>query len=392
MKKKKWALLLTAYCGIGEVEAARFLVTSTNDTQQPTSLRGAILRANKNNRNNVIVLPTGTYRLTIAGANENHGRTGDLDITRGALTIIGLGSNVVIDANGLGDRVFHVLPRATLKLENLIITGGHASSGTNGFLGGNGSSGGGIHNSGTLVLHSCVVSNNYSGAGGHSTSCFGMAGNGGNGGGIFNRGRMSMNRSTVAGNSTGKGGTGGHCMGNAGSFSQGGNGGAGAGIFNAGTMTLSECAIEGNSSGGGGPLYGNGGDGGGTYNTGNLLLSACLVQGNSAGASEAANGGGGNGGGIFNAGHLTLYNCVIDGNSGGGGGGAPDSFSPGGGHGGSGGASITLAPQSSSIARSPTMLAGPVPLAVVGVLRCQEVLAPQVAPVAAAAEFSTMEI
>ncbi len=338
MNKWRHLLVVCVLLAFGQQALSRtFFVASPEDTTKVTSLRGAIIQANRRGLYNTIVLTGTNYQLTIRGTSEDAAYTGDLDVVRGVLRIVGKGSNVVIDASRLGDRVFHVLPRATLILENVIITGGQASGGTNGFLGANGSSGGGLHNSGTLVLYDCVLSNNYSGAGGHSTSCFGTAGNGGHGGGIFNRGRAFMNRCTVVGNSTGTGGTGGHCMGNVGSFSQGGNGGAGAGIFNAGVMMLNECAVEANLCGGGGPLYGKGGDGGGVYNTGNLILSACLVRSNSAGAGEAANGGGGDGGGIFNAGHLTLYNCVIASNTGGSGGAAPDSFSPGGGHGGNGG-------------------------------------------------------
>ncbi len=57
---------------------------------------------------NTINLPSGTYTLTIAGANEDASATGDLDITSN-LTIKGAGSsNTIIDGNSL-DRVIQVL-------------------------------------------------------------------------------------------------------------------------------------------------------------------------------------------------------------------------------------------------------------------------------------------
>src|ERR1039457_7306768 len=102
-------------------------ITSTSDKTSANSLRGAILRANKFGGNNIIILARNHYQLTISGADEDACRTGDLDITRGNLTITGLSrSQVTIDATGLGDRVFHVLPGAHLTLVNLVVTGGSA--------------------------------------------------------------------------------------------------------------------------------------------------------------------------------------------------------------------------------------------------------------------------
>ncbi len=107
------ALLFSA-----STKAALFVVTDTNDSMNLTSLRGAIITANRIGRNNTIFLGANrdlrasdqqsTYRLTISGTNEDAARTGDLDITQGNLKIVGVGSNVTIDATGLGDRVFQV--------------------------------------------------------------------------------------------------------------------------------------------------------------------------------------------------------------------------------------------------------------------------------------------
>src|SRR5271170_5393112 len=44
------------------------------------SLRSAIEAANAKPNADTIILPAGTYKLTIAGTNENNAATGDLDI------------------------------------------------------------------------------------------------------------------------------------------------------------------------------------------------------------------------------------------------------------------------------------------------------------------------
>jgi CSLREA domain-containing protein len=73
------------------------------------SLREAILAANATPGADTILLPAGVHRLTIVGACENAGMTGDLDVTY-ALTITGAGPDQsIVDAAGLSDRVLHVL-------------------------------------------------------------------------------------------------------------------------------------------------------------------------------------------------------------------------------------------------------------------------------------------
>src|SRR6516162_5801277 len=63
------------------------------------SLRSAIMAADARGGNNTITLPSGTFLLTIPGAGEDAGATGDLDIT-GNLTIKGKGpAGTIIDGN-----------------------------------------------------------------------------------------------------------------------------------------------------------------------------------------------------------------------------------------------------------------------------------------------------
>jgi CSLREA domain-containing protein len=133
------------------VAAASITVTTTNDelnTDSACSLREAIQAVNTasgvsgcaaGSGNDTILLPAGTYTLTIAGGNENNNATGDLDIfpTSSAvprtLTIQGSGATTtVVDGNQL-DRVFHLIDQnATLILRNLTVRNGRLPSAQNG--------------------------------------------------------------------------------------------------------------------------------------------------------------------------------------------------------------------------------------------------------------------
>src|SRR5205807_2430480 len=107
-------------------------VTKTADTNDSVcdsdcSLREAIVAANGNGQADMIAVPAGTYHLTIAGAGEEAAATGDLDITSD-MTIIGAGAtSTIIDATGLGDRVFEEPPAAAATASNSDVTikGGH---------------------------------------------------------------------------------------------------------------------------------------------------------------------------------------------------------------------------------------------------------------------------
>jgi CSLREA domain-containing protein len=89
-------------------QAATFTVTKTADTNDGAcnadcSLREAIVAANAPGADSII-LPAGTYTLTIAGAGEDGALTGDLDITSD-LTLTGAGADVTtINGGGLGER------------------------------------------------------------------------------------------------------------------------------------------------------------------------------------------------------------------------------------------------------------------------------------------------
>lgn len=254
-----------------------FLVSTASDGVGINTLRGAILAANAAGGNNTIILTRSVYQLTLPGSREDAGRTGDLDITRGNLTIVGpSASRATITAVGLDDRVFHVLPNAHLKLENLIITGGSGTSAPLFFL--PGENGGGINNAGVLTLNNCLLTRNVSGHGVYGTGGYGGS-SGGDGGGIYNRGKLVMNNCQISENGCGVG--------------TAGPGGSGGGIANTGSMTLNQCSICFNSAGRGGrangqSIYGDdGGDGGGIYNSGTALINFCDISHNTTGEGTA---------------------------------------------------------------------------------------------------------
>ena len=126
---------------------------SSADADGNSSLRAAIMEANALVGDDTILLIPGTYRLTIAGRDDDSARFGDLDVSD-SLTIIGSGTDqTFIDAADL-DRVFHVLPGGTLNLKNLTILGGEVVNG------------GGILNQGFLSLNNVVVQDNNADFGG----------------------------------------------------------------------------------------------------------------------------------------------------------------------------------------------------------------------------------
>ncbi|HXF10280.1 MAG TPA: choice-of-anchor Q domain-containing protein [Desulfuromonadaceae bacterium] len=359
---------LAAWVGCGmlllEIPAysRTFHIRSLDDRLDSKGLRGAVIEANRLGGNNTIVLerpafprrlqPIATiFRLSISGALEDAAWTGDLDITNGNLTIIGTRPYMVIDARGLGDRVFQVLPGASLTLSNLAITGGIGSN-TNryyDFIDTYDADGGAIRNSGTLILQNCSITGNtivYA-------NPFNPTGFTAQGGGIYNEGIAQLDHTIVSQNTI---------IGDprynflTDESKPGGNGG---GIYNIGTMVLNQCHISNNSSGNGGSTVwasqapstgGEGGGGGGIYNEGNLTLNFCTVNDNICGAGGwgggygpeggGPGGAGGSGGGILNEGSLTLNTCTISHNFCGiGGHGGPGNLTNGGrgGQGGSGG-------------------------------------------------------
>jgi hypothetical protein len=246
-----------------------------------------------------IVVPVGTYKLTISGTSTNEGSLkifGKLRV-KGAST-----TGTIIDAAGLGAQVIEVKTGASTTISNLMITGGNDDTGGGGIsVGSNATTtlsgvtvtanpGGGIDNDGTLTIDDSSITGN-TGGGIHSRII-----NSGNtltvnnstisentstdfGGGISNGGKLTVNNSTISGNTAGD---------------------EGGGIFNgdSGTLTISQSTVSGNTAASGaGGIASNGGD---------VDILNSTISGNTAN--------GGNGEGLEHdstSGTLTIINSTI---------------------------------------------------------------------------------
>jgi CSLREA domain-containing protein len=262
-----FALLLAWVLSLGAARAAvttAFTVTKFTDSNDGAcdadcSLREAIIAANAAAGPDTIILPAGTYSLTLSGF-EDGAAAGDLDITDD-LTLSGVGADVtVIDAKELGDRVLHVLT-STVTISGVAVTNGQTD-----FSGGAGI----LNTGGSLTLLDSLVSQNVT--------------NFGEGAGLYNTGALTLTNSRLSHNGTG------------------GGFGSGGGIYNVGRLTLITSIVEHSS------VFEASG-GGGIYNAGLLTMRDSSVRNNSNGGFFGA------GGGIANAGTMTVTGSTISDNA-----------------------------------------------------------------------------
>src|SRR5271157_3070418 len=120
-----FAALALGIFGVSPTEAAVFTVNDTVDAVDVNpgdgicataagtcSLRAAVQETNALPGPDTIIVPAGTYALTIPGADEEAAATGDLDVTD-VLVIQGAGAGTtIVDGAGL-DRLFDVHPPAS---------------------------------------------------------------------------------------------------------------------------------------------------------------------------------------------------------------------------------------------------------------------------------------
>jgi hypothetical protein len=309
MKNKFLHLLMALNCLLLAHTALAWTVTSYAD-EGPGSLREAI-------------------RVTTAGDTITFapGLTGTITLTSGelaighSLNIVGPGAKVLtIDGNNQS-RVFNILsntPYPTVNIANLTIHAGHVigpnSTGPDNPDGGP-ALGGGIFNSGTLVLNDCSIAANYvSGGDGGQIESDHAPGSGGDGigAGIYSVGMVAITNCTFYSNIA-KGGseTGDPVAG------LGGNGIGGAIYFTSGFLV--NCTFAWNYVFGGKALNGgSGGDGrGGGIAIGSHvdpveLISCTIARNASQGGDGLYNGwaGKGLGGGIYASG-LWLENTIV---------------------------------------------------------------------------------
>src|SRR5438552_2630776 len=160
------ALLCAALAGIGSVEAATLIVTSTADSGVG-SLRAAIAASSDGDTIQFDPALNGqTISLTSA----------ELAIDK-YITISGPGPNLLTVSRSSGTfRIFHVLPGRTVILEGLTIRNGNGNSNSGG--------GGVLNDHATVTINNCVIRQN-------SQSPFGR------GGGLYNDGSAGSATSTI---------------------------------------------------------------------------------------------------------------------------------------------------------------------------------------------------
>lgn len=197
--------------------AATITVTTVDDelnTDGDCSLREAIVAANTDagvdactagNGDDLVMLPAGTYELSVAGAGENAAATGDLDLA-GTVAIVGAGRVSTHVVGNPGDRIFEVLANTDVQLESMTLR--DASPMLNG---------GAIANHGTLTVTNCNIIGNVS--------------NGSTGGAIYSyaTSALTVRLSQIAGNYASS------------------DGGA---IASHGTTVLEDVSFTGNTAGG----------------------------------------------------------------------------------------------------------------------------------------------
>lgn len=211
------------------------------DSQGRCTLRAAIMEANANIDRNTIVLPAGTFTLTISGTGQG-AEAGDLNI-QSNLNITGAGAaSTIIDGGGI-DRVLDMGSyQSLIFVSNVTITGGNSTA-----FGGSG-----IYSlDNDLTLTNCVIRDNS------------LSNGAPHGGGVFAGGTLHMNSCTVSGNT----------------ITSSGSGGFGAGVicYYGGESTLTNCTISGNTAAGGGI----GGGGGVAVLSNTVELVNCTITENS---------------------------------------------------------------------------------------------------------------
>ncbi len=233
------------------------------------------------------------------------------------LTINGHGSSVRrSDAEGTPPmRILHIAGNGHLTLNDLTVDAGL-------WIGNADINGGGIHNSGILLIDTCTISNNTAAC---AAGCVNDVGDGGgiynsptgtltmtdttlsfntadnDGGAVYNRGLMTHTGGLVNGNTAevdggGLNNTVGSMMIVSGTTFNGNTANKGGAAYNFGSMSLNTCSITSAADN----------KGGGLFNSGDATLTRCVVTGCSAFIGAGVSG---------QFGRLTLNECTVDANT-----------------------------------------------------------------------------
>jgi hypothetical protein len=254
--------------------------------------------------------------IVITGAAVNHGINlthGEVILTQQNLTIVTAANKDPATINGDNlSRVFEVAAGANVTLSDVIITGGNSMADNPAGDASRDGLGGAIlvDDGASLTVSGCTLSDNsayFQGA--DLFTDF-------EGGGIYNSGTLMVADSTLSGNSTGGVYTSGGAIYNAGTATLTGStlSGNSAQLFGGGvynsygcTLTMSCCTLSGNSAFS--SFFGSflASAGGGIASFGPMTLRGCILSGNSTTAW---------GSGIYTGASATVSNCTITGNSG----------------------------------------------------------------------------
>jgi len=182
-------IALTAILSLVAVASSAATLHVTKATDDPVngcdadcSLREAVIAANATVEHDTIIVPAGTYMLSLVGANEDAAATGDLDLDEN-VTIVGDPTGGTVIDGILADRLIH-LTAATVELIDLSLIRG---STTGDFFG----AGGILVESGTLTMTRSALSD---------CTCDAY------GGGIFSLGTVILDRSAIIANTGSSGG------------------------------------------------------------------------------------------------------------------------------------------------------------------------------------------
>jgi|GEM_PF-1967187 len=251
-------------------------VTTTIDENNGTgdlSLREAIIQANTSPEENLVIerivlSPGQTYKLTLAGLEEDNSATGDLDILSSGRVEISVSGNgkATIDGGSI-DRIFDVKEGGFLDLKNIVVTGGASIYGA------------GIAtspDSNLYITDSAIIDNITSGLSSGISAGYGI--------GIYSRGNVTIENSSISGN-------------------EGTGDGGGIGIGEGSNVVITKSLISNNEITG---------DGGGIFNQGGLNITNSTISSNV--ANGRVRGGGGYGGGINNDGYINLNSATITNN------------------------------------------------------------------------------
>ena len=232
------------------------------DAAGNTSLRAAIMEANFSSSADTINLPAGTYDLTIAsgGTYDDNALTGDLDIAYSVNIVGDDAATTIIDADGLGDRIFDLLDFATVEISNVTMTNGQAD---NSGVYTPEVSGGAIRTYfyNNLTLTNCVLSNNSAPSTAPPNSAYGT------GGAIENIGRtLTIQGCQFINNSASNSG---------GAIYTDGTVGGENGI-----LTITDTTFSGNTANRGGAIFSHS----------DIVLERCLVTGSTGSAINNSGG------------------------------------------------------------------------------------------------------